>query len=167
MTRPLRHGSSEKPVQKMCFCFFVKGRRMTHFPKFSLPPPFIDILTRHISSFKQNLQIINNFHPQLINMILDVVFGLAFIGFLYYMFLLYFWSKIWECENWCRLSKIFFLKGEEYWRWVIWFEVSRNTKTGLHWLKWVNLYSWICICIRSRKTKPYINWVLTVSNQSV
>ena len=38
-------------------------------------------------------------------MILDVVFGLAFIGFLYLMFLVYFWSKIWECENWCLNEK--------------------------------------------------------------
>ena len=57
------------------------------------------------SFIQKSQQLKNNFHPQIINMILDVIFGLSFIGFLYFMFLLYFWSKLWECENCCLCEK--------------------------------------------------------------
>ena len=89
---------------KNILLFFCKREKSDSVSKFALPPLFIDTSTHHISSLKKvhNKKIT---FIQIIDMLLDIIYGLAFIAFLYYMFLLYFWSRICECQNWCLCEK--------------------------------------------------------------
>ena len=86
---------------KNILLFFCKREESDSVSNFDPPPFYRRTIFLHLKKSITK----NNFHPQIIDMLLDVIFGLAFIAFLYYMFLLYFWSKICSCHNWCLCEK--------------------------------------------------------------